>query len=118
MAGRIVRNSPREILAQKRIGASIIRSGWHIKMRLNKAKWPWPLGKVTLYRDRLEIKALVFSPLVLSVKEINSITSTLGRVRVKHTNQQIPDYISLFGFGLYDTLKNAVRQSGLDIPFS
>ena len=117
MAGKITRPSSGGVLAQKRVGASILRTGWHLKMRLNKAKWFWPLGKATLYRDRLEIKALVFRPLVLRVNEIESIYSFLGRVRIKHTNEEVPDFITLFGFGLYDTLRGAARRNGVNISF-
>jgi hypothetical protein len=86
-------------------------------MKLNKAKIPWPLGKVTLYRDRLEIKGLILSPLVLRVNEIESIYKSLFRVRVKHKKEDVPELIMLFGFGLYDTLREAARRSGVDLDF-
>ena len=116
--GRVERVSRRggAPLFQKRVGASIIRSGWHIKMRLNKAKWPWPGGKITLYKDRLEIKGVFVGPLVLDCQEIDNIKSSLGfRVRIEHSNEEVPDYITLFGFGLLSGLRETIRKSGLKV---
>ena len=118
MAGRIERPQVRggTHLLQRRIGASIIRSGWHIKMKLNKAKWGWPTGKLILYRDRLEIRFIFITPQVLSISEITAIRKTLlTRVLVEHTNEEVPDHVVLSGWGLYDALKDAVRKNGLDI---
>jgi hypothetical protein len=118
MAGRIERPSVRggTPLLQRRIGASIIRSGWHVKMQLNKAKWGWPTGKLVLYRDRLEIRFLLIKPQILSISEITAIWRTLiTRVLVEHSNEEVPDHIVLSGWGLYDALKDAVRKNGLDI---
>ena len=103
-------------LFQKRVGASILRTGWHTQMRLNKAKWSWPGGKVTLYKDRLEIKGMLMEAIVLDCQEIKHISSSLGfRVRIDHSNEEIPDYIILFGFGLLSGLREAIRKNGLKI---
>lgn len=116
--GRIERASARggTPLLQKRIGANIIRSGWHVKMQLNKAKWGWPTGKLLLYRDRMEIRFLLIKPQILAISEITAIRKTLlTRVLVEHTNESVPDHVVLSGWGLYDAIKDAVRRSGLDI---
>ncbi len=115
MAGQIVRPPAGAKLFERRIGASILRSGWHTGMRLNKAKWSWPLGKLTLYPDRLEIRALFFRPFVLSLSEVTAIKSSFGRVLVQHTNEDVPDHVALTGLGLFDALRAAVMRNGLQV---
>ena len=117
MAGQITRPSGAALM-EKRIGASIVRSGWHTGMRLNRAKWSWPLGKVALYRDRLEIKAPLFRPMVLDLDEIENIRRFLWRVRIEHTNRDVPDFVALFGFGLLSSLREAVRRNRLTVRVS
>jgi hypothetical protein len=63
----------------------------------------------------MELQCLFFRPLVLSLSEITTIRRSLTRVLVEHTNAEVPDYVALTGWGLFDALKDAARRSGLDL---
>ena len=118
MAGRITRPSTGQVLFKKRIGGSLIRSGWHTGMRLNKAKFSWPLGKLSLFRDRLEIKGLLLPTVTLQFDEIDIIRSSLLRVMVEHDNEDVPDYVALTGWGLSGAVRDAVRRNNLPVKVS
>jgi hypothetical protein len=119
MAGRVTRPSSGAPLLEKRVGANMIRQGWHTQFKLNEAKWSWPLGKFSLYRDRIEIQALVFPPIVLKFSEIREIKKTLFvRVLIKHDNDDYPQHMSFFGLGLYTALKYQVKRNGLGVKIN
>jgi hypothetical protein len=74
----------------------------------------WPLGKVTLYRDRIVLDARV-ERYELLFSEIDSCRFNFLQVNIEHHNPDVPKELSINGVFISRVIKNAIVQHGLPV---
>ncbi len=74
----------------------------------------WPLGKITFYRDQLEINALA-EKYVLKYTDVDYIKTTIIQVQIEHHNPDIIKDITFDTMFLGNRIKKKVKKFGIPI---
>ena len=97
-------------LLEKRIGG---RAGYEPAPKHAKASWP--LGKLTLYKDRLVIRLFLLT-FEIPYSQITTIKrGWYFNVLIQHDEDSEPEYISLIGLGLLNDIKRTNRRHRLGL---
>ena len=111
-------------LGSHRIGLSLYKeAGFRMVSSQNRGhfKISWPAGNITLFSDKLKLKALVFAA-EIDYRDIDSISRYFFMpmiFRIKHHAPDVYPLVILNGFGLGAKIKrlNDEHQLGLPIEY-
>src|SRR5688500_13243597 len=77
----------------------------------------WPLGRITLDREGLNLHAL-FACHRIRLSDIDAVRPTLLGVRVYDHSEDVPAFVSIWGIWIFRRLKRAAYQHGMTIPMA
>lgn len=107
-------------ILSRRIGARVFHSGVWFLSKPGSFKCSWPLGRLSLFEDRLEI-AMLLQTFVIPWRAIDDIRHRppMGEVQISHHESGVPDQVYVRGLvfsGFYYRLVDAARR--LRVPVS